>query len=199
VVDNAFVDGVKHNISASTIDAFGMIDLLDDSNCVEIYADDLQGATGYYTIRKMGEGTYTADIAITVNDVAYKVSYAGECLSVNLAPEVKSNYLLCDGQEYALSSASLTKGDSVWSVEFTVSNGKNLVLTAPASFFDGSTYGFSQSANFTLTYDGVTYSKANGYSGSLTARFDAAGKILTAEFSNYDNLQFSYTGSVDVE
>jgi len=126
------------------------------------------------------------------------VSFVGECVSVDLAPEVKSNYLLFDNKEYSISAATLTKGESVWSVEFVTSSGKNLLLTAPAKCFDGNTYGFSQSADLTLSYDGITYSKANGYSGSLTAEYDATNQSLTAEFSNYDNLQFSYAGSVTV-
>lgn len=198
MVDNAFVDGVKHNVDASSIEAFGMVDLLNESNSVAIDADNLQGATGSYTISKTGDGAYSVEIAVMVNGLSYAVSFVGECVSVDLAPEVKSNYLLFDNKEYSISAATLTKGESVWSVEFVTSSGKSLLLTAPAKCFDGNTYGFSQSADLTLSYDGVTYSKANGYSGSLTAEYNAANQNLTAEFSNYDNLQFSYAGSVTV-
>lgn len=198
MVDNAFVDGVKHNVDASSIEAFGMVDLLDSSNSVAIDSGNLQDAKGSYTISKTGEGAYSVELAIMVNGISYTVSFVGECVSVDLAPEIKSNYLLFDNKEYSISAATFTKGESVWSVEFVTSSGKNLLLTAPANYFDGNTYGFSQSADLTLSYDGVTYSKANGYSGSLTAEYDAANQSLTAEFSNYDNLQFSYAGSVTV-
>ena len=70
------------------------------------------------------------------------------------------------------------------------------MATAPATFFDGNARGFSQSADLTVSYEGVTYSKANGYSGTFTALYDESGETLSLSFTNYDNLELSYAGSV---
>lgn len=182
---------------------FGMSDQLDENHYVEIANYDLQGATGDFTVTKNSDGNYTAEINITVNGVSYTVAYEGDCTSYDAVPEVKTNYLLCGEEEFQITAATLTKGDTVWSVELTTTSGKNLAFTAPESCFDGETYGFSQSADMTVTYDGVTYSKANGHSGTLTAYYKTLSQQLTVDFTNYGGgesgytkIEFNYTGAV---
>ena len=135
-----------------------------------------------------------------VADVAYKANFEGECTSEHKQQEVKTNYFIYNGTEYAATGATLTKGESVWSVEVVASNGMSVTLNAPQSFFvQGGTYGFSQSQFFTVVCEGVTYSKANGSSGTVTLQYDDQNKAITIDFTNYGNLQFNYSGSVAVE
>lgn len=198
-VPSSLVNGEKQNLNEESLIMFGMGDNLDYDNYVEIYGDDLQGATGYYAISKKGEGVYAADINITVNDVLYKVSFDGTCVSAFAEPEKKTNYLSYNGQEYEISAASLTEANSLYTFTFTNSSGKELVLTAPDSAFGGDSYGFSQSKDFTVSYDGKVFSKANGNNGTMTAYYKVMSQVLELDFTDYDKLNFNYTGAVTVK
>ena len=50
-----------------------------------------------------------------------------------------------------------------------------------------------------MTYDGVTFSKENGYSGTITLGLDEEAGKLTAEFTNYAGFSLSFDGSVTIE
>ena len=72
-------------------------------------------------------------------------------------------------------------------------------MVAPQNFFEpGGTYGFSQSSLFKVVCEGVTYNKESGSSGTATLQYDDKNKTLKVEFTNYDNLQFNYSGSVTI-
>ena len=76
-----------------------------------------------------------------------------------------------------------------------------MVLNAPKEFFnsgDGGR-GFSQSADFTVEYDGTVYSKANGYSGTIISTYDEATHNLALDFFNNSDVKFNYTGVVEVK
>jgi hypothetical protein len=129
------------------------------------------------------------------------VEFEGECISVDYAPEKKINFFDYKGSECQTLSATLTKGESVWSVEVALSNGKSVVLNAPQEFFntgDGGR-GFSQSKDFTVEYDGTVYSKANGHSGTIISAYDAATNNLVLDFFNNSDVKFNYTGVVEVK
>lgn len=182
---------------------FGLSDQMDENNFIEIANYDLQGATGDFTITKNADGNYKAEINLTIDGKSYTVNYEGACTPYDAVPVVKTNYLVVGEEEFTVSAATLTKGTTVWSVELTTSSGKNLVFTAPESCFDGETYGFSQSADMTVTYDGVTYSKANGHNGTLTAYYKTLSQQLTVDFTNYGGgdsgytkIEFNYSGAV---
>ena len=198
-VPTALVNGEKQALGEESLIMFGMGDNVDYDNYVEIYGDDLQGATGYYTISNKGEGVYAADINITVNGVLYKVSFDGTCVSVFAEPEKKTNYLSYNGEEYEISAAELTEANSLYTFTFTTSSGKDLVLTAPDFAFGGDSYGFSQSTDFTVSYDGKVFSKANGNNGTMTAYYKVMSQVLELDFTDYDQLNFNYTGAVTVK
>lgn len=198
VADSSLLNGKQVNISADVPFIFGMVDNFDDSNSFEITNDDLHGASGMFNIKRNGEGDYTAIIDITYGGAAFNVAFAGECVSANEQMPVEQNYVVYEGEKLNLNGASLTKAESVWRVELDVDNGTTIVATAPATFFDGNARGFSQSADLTVSYEGVTYSKANGYSGTFTALYDESGSTLSLSFTNYDNLELSYAGSVTI-
>ena len=202
VVSNDMINGNKIDIStlsSSQVFMFGYIDNVYSSKSFDIMTGDMQGATGYFALTKSGKDAYVADIAIDVDGTTYKVSFDDVCTSALLEPEKKTNYLSFENVEFNLSSAKITKGTDYWSVDFAVSNGKTLTLTAPENFFAGNACGFSQSPYLTVVYDGVTYSKANGSSGTLTAKYTESSAELVVDFTNYDNLIFNYTGVVTIE
>jgi hypothetical protein len=198
-VPTSLTNGQKQTLSEASLLMFGMVDNLNYDNYVDIYGDDLQGATGYYTITKRGEGVYSANINITVNGVLYKVSFDGTCVSAFAEPEKKTNYLSYNGVEYEITAATLTEANSLYTFTFTNSSGKELVLTAPDSAFGGDAYGFSQSKDFTVSYDGKLFSKANGNNGTMTAYYKVMSQELELDFTNYDKLNFNYTGAVTVK
>ena len=198
-IPDSFANGQKQNLNEESLIMFGMGDNVDYDNYVEIYGDDLQGAIGYYAISKRGEGVYAADINITVNGVLYKVSFDGTCVSAFAEPEKKTNYLSYNGVEYEISAATLTEANSLYTFTFTNTSGKDIVLTAPDSAFGGDAYGFSQSPDFTVSYDGKVLSKANGNNGTMTAYYKVMSQVLELDFTDYDKLNFNYTGAVTIK
>ena len=114
-------------------------------------------------------------------------------------PEKKTNYLSYNGVEYEISAATLTEANSLYTFTFTNTSGKDLVLTAPDFAFGGDAYGFSQSPDFTVSYDGKVLSKANGNNGTMTAYYKVMSQVLELDFTDYDKLNFNYTGAVTVK
>ena len=200
-VSNQLVDGKKHSLAdmgGTSMFEFGVIDNLSSSKSVEIMAGYLRGATGEFTITKTAEAKYRASINIKLLGVEYVVEFEDKCMSVDYAPEKKTNFFDYKGAESAITSATLTLGEEVWSVEFALSNSKSVVLNAPMSFFnsgDGGR-GFSQSKDFTVEYKGVVYSKANGYSGTMISAYDETTQNLVLDFFNNSEVKFNYTGVV---
>ncbi len=203
-VSNQLIDGKAHSLAdmdGTSSFEFGVIDNVSSSKTVEIMAGYLRGATGNFTISKTAEATYTASINIKLLGVQYVVEFDDECISVDYAPEKKTNFFDFKGTEYLITSATLTKGESVWSAEFATSSGKSVVLNAPQGFFnsgDGGR-GFSQSKDFTVEYNGVVYSKAKGYSGTMISTYDEAIQSLALDFFNNSDVKFNYTGVVEVK
>lgn len=189
-------------VSADKIFYFGMVDNMNEDLCFEISNDDLAGATGSVSIEREAEGVYNIDLSITYDGTLYTAKFKGEAISYDVTPPpADTNYIEDAGRKYDLKpTATLTKGESVWSVELTVAdNDKRVVITAPKGCFDGNARGFSQSKDLTVTYDGVTFSKANGYSGTITLGLDEEAGKLTAEFTNYAGFSLSFDGSVTIE
>jgi hypothetical protein len=203
-VSNRLIDGKAHSLAdmdGTSSFEFGVIDNVSSSKTVEIMAGYLRGATGNFTISKTAEATYTASINIKLLGVQYVVEFDDESISVDYAPEKKTNFFDFKGTEYVITSATLTKGESVWSAEFATSSGKSVVLNAPQGFFNSgdSGRGFSQSADFTVEYNGVVYSKAKGYSGTMISTYNEAKQSLVLDFFNNSDVKFNYTGVVEVK
>ena len=203
-VSNNLVSGSDIDIKslgANDTFEFGVVDNVRNSKSFSIVYgfSDMSDVEGSFKIAKKEAAEYTVNINLSVADVAYKAHFEGECISEHKTQEVKQNYFIIDGEEYVATGATLTKGASVWSVEVSALNGKSAIVAAPRSFFEqGGTYGFSQSQHFKVIYDGVTYNKENGSSGTVKLQYDDQNKTLTIDFTNYDNLQFNYSGVVTV-
>ena len=203
-VSNRLIDGKAHSLAemdGSSSFEFGVIDNVSSSKTIEIMAGYLRGGSGDFTIAKTADATYAASINIKLLGVQYVVEFEGECISVDYAPAKKINFFDFKGTEYAVTSATLTKGESVWSVELANESGNSVVLNAPQEFFntgDGGR-GFSQSKDFTVEYNGTVYSKANGYSGTIISTYDDATNNLMLDFFNNSDVKFNYTGVVEVK
>ena len=198
VFDSTLANGLKHNISAATLEMFGLVDNLDSSRSFDLGAEDMDSATGDFTVTRRGAGDYQAVVNVVVEGVAYNVEFNGVCTSVYYEPEERSNYFIYDGNEYAMISATLSVEDALYKFSLNNTGGRPVELTAPQSFFNGNSYGFSQSADFVVSYNRRTYSKANGDSGTLTAIYNAESQSLELHFTNYAGLEFSYSGEVTV-
>ena len=191
---------VKDLVASDTFE-FGVVDNVRDSKSFSVVYgfSDMSEVEGTFNIARKDDAEYVVDINLTVGGVAYKASFDGACISEHKEQEVKTNYFIYNGAEYVATGATLTKGASVWSVEVVASNGTSAIVNAPKNFFEqGGAYGFSQSQLFNVFCDGVTYSKANGNNGTVTLQYDDQNKTLTIDFTNYDNLQLNYSGSVTV-
>jgi hypothetical protein len=156
-------------------------------------------ASGDFTITRRAAGDYLSIINITVQGVTYKVVFDGMCISASYVPDEKNNYFIYNDKEYVMYSATLTAEESLYKFSFMNSGGKAVELTAPQNFFNGNSYGFSQSADFTVTYNRRTYSKANGDSGTMTAIYNAETQHLELYFTNYNGMEFNYKGTVEIK
>lgn len=196
VLDDELISGDVVSLSGLNGKSFifGMMDNHSGEN-VEISTDDLQGATGSFRVLKGEEGHYTAEVNITIANTTYKIAYDGNCTWWEVAPEVKTNYMLYGKKEIALTSATIDTSAEVWVVELTAADGSVVTATAPANFFDGTAKGFSWSTDLTVSYLGEIYSKATGYGGTFTAAYDEAKGMLDLTFTNYSNLQVYYSNS----
>lgn len=194
-VPSSCVNGQQQTIGRESLARFTVVDALNSDKGVDIFGDELKGGSGNYTITRNGEGNYTVDIDITVNGVSYKVSFDGECVSVLDKPEIKTNYFNYKGIEYKISNAALANGSSVWFVYLDNTSGEPIVLCAPESFFTGGgIFGFSQSADFTVSYGDRTYSKANGDNGTLEVSFDSSNNEMSLHFFNNADIEFRFDG-----
>ena len=176
----------------------GLMDNLNADNSWTITGDELGGATGTILLKHNSEGNYTTLLEVVYGGVEYKIAFEGDCISCYDAPVVESNYLLYDGAKHNLTSATIDAKGEPWSLSLRVDNGKSVVITAPESFFDGNAHGFSQSPHLTVTYDGQTFSKANGNSGTLTLNLDQDMLTLDVAFTNYAGCEVAYSGAVTI-
>lgn len=200
LVDDSLLTGEEIDITSvkdKTL-MLGLVDNLNYDNSWSISADDLQGATGTIKISQIGsqEGQYSIVMNISLGGTRFTASYEGEFTDYELAPEVNTNYFISDKNETTISSASIDTSSEVWTVTLDLANGKSVVATMPEKMCDGNMRGFSQSADLTVTYDGVTFSKANGYSGTLSILFDQQKSRLSTSFTNYSGCEFAYDGPV---
>lgn len=176
---------------------FGVIDNIDEANCFEIDSETIAETPGDYYVESKGEGKYKTDLSLKIDGVSYLIKFDGTCISADVEEpvEVLETYFKYNGEEMTIESAELVKKDDVWTLNLTVSNGKTASLTMSPDFFTkGGTFGFSQDPNMAVAYSGKTYSKANGYSGTITMHLDEANGMIEAQFTNYNDLDFYYNG-----
>ncbi len=197
MTDEAFATGEKVEISSITQDDFFMFGLMDNQDyslCRDIDSSDLSGVDGYFSVERVGGGKYVATVDLTYEGERYAVSFDGTAIPYDAEPEVLTNVLIFDGQQIAIVDATLDRSTDIWEVTLGLGDNSEVVITIPENLCDGNMRGFSQSANLTVTYDGTVYSKANGYSGTVSVAYKESNGTLEVTFTNYDNMELIYSG-----
>ena len=109
--------------------------------------------------------------------------------------------VIYDGETYGITDVILNLQPDPANLTCTVmiwtTRGDMVKITLPVNFLDGNAHGFSQSSNLYMEYDGHIYSKATGYSGTITVAED--GETIRIEATNYDNLKITYEGPYEEE
>ncbi len=201
-VPSNLADGKEVNVSdLSTGDKFmfGIVDNVNADKNIEI--TDAGKINGFFAIRNDGKEAYQITVSFTADGIQYSARFNGNGISADKeAPvEVKEEFFKCDGTEQVIESAELIKGEETWRLALNLDNGKKAVVTMSESFWaKGGILGFSQDKNMSVAYDGTTYSKANGYSGTITVHLDEEAGTVEIEFTNYSGLEFYYKGGYTV-
>lgn len=204
VVPTKLINGTEVELSEISIDSpfrFGMVDNVNPDKCFEIDGISIGDAAGFFCIENPELGIYAVEYEIMVDGVPYYVSFEGECTSAELEPpvEVKENFFTFDKQDFEYDSVELEKGESFWTVHLNMNNGKTAQLTMSENFISqGGTFGFSQDKNMAVIYDGVTYNKANGYTGTISIGLDQEDSSIEVEFTNYAGFDFYYYGTYNL-
>lgn len=200
VLPTSLVNGQTIETTSITGDRtfmFGIVDNVNEDKSFDIDNSSLESIDGSFNITCSDEGKCQALISFDIDGTRYYVAFDGECISADLImpePE-RENEFTYDGEKTSVSSARLEKGDEVWKLTLDIGNGKQAVISMSKKFFEsGGTFGFSQDPAMSVEYDGVIYSKANGYSGTLTMHLDEKAGIVETEFTNYKGLSFYYKG-----
>ena len=126
-----------------------------------------------------------------------KIRFDGKTIDADIKEVVESE-LIYDGKAYEISEVVLnTMAAEMTPVPMTtvmvcLEDGRSLNISLPDDFLDGNAHGFSQSKYLYMEFDGKTYSKAEGYSGTVTIALDE--DIIRIDATNYDNLKVTYEG-----
>lgn len=157
--------------------------------------------------------TGTLNIAADPNDMAHyvvaldldfagtslKIRFDGETLDA-LAKEVVTNEVVYNGASLGIKEVYvdfMPNPECVSTVMIFTERDDIVYIKIPNNYLDGNAHGFSQSQNLYIEYDGVVYSKANGYSGTVTVGFD--DDIIKINATNYDNLEITYEGPYEAD
>lgn len=201
-VPSKLADGKEVNISEMSAGSnfmFGIVDNVNAENSIEI--TDTGVLQGSFTINNDGKEAYQITVSFTADGIQYSARFNGNGISADKeAPvEVKEEFFKYDGTEQVIESAELIKGEETWRLALNLDNGKKAVVTmSQSSWVKGGVFGFSQDKNMSVAYDGTTYSKANGHSGTLTVYLDEEAGTVETEFTNYSGLEFYYKGRYTV-
>lgn len=183
-------------LSAESVFSFAVVDNLNSDNNVLIEKGRMSDVEGNCFVEKVADAKYVVVLNLTIGDVLYAVAFDGDCVGHDVAPEKATNFLTYKGSEVKLVGAELDCTSDVWVVSLIAADQSVIVATVPANFFTGDAKGFSQSPNLTVTYNGRTYSKANGDSGTIWA--SVADGVLNFEFVGYGDLSCVYSGECTI-
>lgn len=137
---------------------------------------------------------YVVAMNLDFDGTSLEVSFDGKTLDANVKEVIESKFKY-EGKSYGITGVSLgymPEKDDVYAVRVKTERNDELLISLPAKFLDGNAHGFSQSADLYIEYDGVTYSKANGSSGTVTVGVNDG--MITINVTNYKNLEIIYEG-----
>ncbi len=143
---------------------------------------------------------YQVSADITFGGTTLRLRYDGNAIDAG-TKEVVKNEVIYNGDTYGITNVVLNlQPDPVnltCTVMISTTRGDAVKITLPVNFLDGNAHGFSQSPDLYMDYDGQRYSKATGYSGTITV--DEDGGTIRIDATNYDNLKITYEGPYEAE
>ena len=140
---------------------------------------------------------YQLSADITIGGTTLKLRYDGNAIDAG-EKEVVKNEVIYSGKPYGITSVALNQAsESTCTVMIYTEREDVLKIHLPSDFIDGNAHGFSQSSDLYIEYDGKIYSKAKGYSGTVTVGRD--GDTLRIDATNYDNLKITYEGPYETD
>ena len=126
-----------------------------------------------------------------------KLRYDGQTLDANVE-EVVENEIVYNGNSLGIRNVMLDRKQDAGDVSYVMIRTERddvITISIPTGFLDGNAHGFSQSPDLYIEYDGVTYSKADGSSGTVT--IGVSGDMIKIEATNYNNLEIIYEGQYE--
>lgn len=204
IVSDDLMTGEEFDINSVRSDQtfiFGTVDNLDGDKCHMVSNSDLGSSYGTFSIKKNNTGEYTARFNIVIEGDAYFAWFDGKCKSTEeTAPVVEvESHFTAGSEKCEILSVDLEKGEAIWSLHINLDNSKTATLTMSPEFYqDGGIFGFSQDENMSFTYEGTTYSWANGNRGTITVYLDEETQSIEVEFTNYSGCEFYYKGPYNI-
>ena len=141
---------------------------------------------------------YVVALDLDFAGTSLKIRFDGDTIDA-LAKEVVENEVVYNGESLGIKTVcvdSMPNPEGVATVMIFTEQDDIVYIYLPDNFLDGIAHGFSQSQNLYIEYEGVIYSKANGYSGTVTVGID--GDVIKIEATNYDNMEITYEGPYEV-
>lgn len=123
-----------------------------------------------------------------------KIRFDGNALDAN-AKESVANEVIYEGKSYPIKEVfldTMPSVDAICTVLLILEDGRSVNITLPMDFLDGNAHGFSQSPSLYMEFDGKTFSKAEGCSGTVTVKVE--GDHIKVEATDYDSLKVIYEG-----
>ena len=196
VLDDTQCNGRELNVADIVAVGYG-------DNFNEIYVDS-RDVSARGSLKVMSDPAdvshYQVSADIAFGGTTLMLRYDGNAIDAG-AKEVVKNEVIYDGETYGITDVILNLQPDPANLTCTVmiwtTRGDMVKITLPVNFLDGNAHGFSQSSNLYMEYDGHIYSKATGYSGTITVAED--GETIRIEATNYDNLKITYEGPYEEE
>lgn len=169
------------------------------------YGDNLKGiykssydteVTGTVNVLRDPEDPshYTVAAALDFEGNTLELRFDGKAISTELKEE-KESVVIYDGKKQKIQDVSLDKTSNpefTYSAIILTEDGTEIRIKFPLAYIDGVAHGFSQSPYLTITYGEDIFSKATGYSGTVT--IGTEGGTITIEATNYKNFEIFYQG-----
>lgn len=193
ILDDSLCHG--RTLTVSDLRAVGYVD-----NINGIVVDSSQALTAG-TVNVAADPDHPAHYVVAADiefgGTTLKIRFDGNTIDAGEKPVVESE-LIYEGKAYAISEVWLDERAAemtpvpLTTVMMCLEDGRSLDITLPDDFIDGNAHGFSQSKYLYMEFDGKTYSKAEGYSGTVTIGVNK--DIIKVDATNYDNLKVTYEG-----
>jgi len=183
-------NGNKLNIS--DIECAGIVDNLNGTHKNSIDTK----TSGTVTVLKdpVDPWHFTVMAELDFSGTTLEISFDGNAISSEVT-EIKESIVTYEGKKQTIKEVwldTMPNPEDTRSVVILTEEGNEVCLTMPRNFMDGNAHGFSQSPYMNIRYNDTVFSKADGYSGTVTVGID--GSTMTIEATNYKNLEISYEG-----